>query len=156
MLLQRTCKAEGSIPIYYVSSGIMVMKILWRSLNVTFSHLKCPPHLFTQAASYYEWRRPMQTHVVDFVIFKGALSPFGEGLLIRRERSSLTDIYLYLTQTKWTNSLCFHDWINKLTIKDSTVSYCFTLLICGGPCHLSSFKVLTNLFSSENSLFFHW
>ena len=42
----------------------------------------------------------MQTHVVDFVIFKGALSPFVEGLLIRRERSSLTDIDLYLTQMK--------------------------------------------------------
>ena len=23
---------------------------------------------------------------------------------------------------------------------DNTVSYCFTLFICGGPCHLSSFK----------------
>ena len=30
--------------------------------------------------------------------------------------------------------------INKVTLKDNTVSYCFTLFICGGPCHPSSFK----------------
>ena len=41
-------------------------------------------------------------------------------------------------QTKYRNPLCFHDWINKLILKDN--SYCFTLLICGGPCHLSSLK----------------
>ena len=32
------------------------------------------------------------------------------------------------------------DWINKLTFKDNTISYRFTLFICGGPRHLSSFK----------------
>ena len=35
---------------------------------------------------------------------------------------------------------CYHDWINKLTWKDNTISYCFILLICGGPCHLANFK----------------
>ena len=29
---------------------------------------------------------------------------------------------------------------DKLTIKDNTISDGFTLFICGGPCHLSSFK----------------
>ena len=41
-------------------------------------------------------------------------------------------------QTKW-SSLCFPDWINwisKLTSKNNTFSYCFTLFILGGPCHL--------------------
>ena len=41
-------------------------------------------------------------------------------------------------------TLCFHDrinkWANKLTLKDKRVSNCFTLFICGGPCHLLSFK----------------
>ena len=37
---------------------------------------------------------------------------------------------------------------------DNTISYCFTLFIRGGPCHLSSpNSVLETLFSSENSLF---
>ena len=31
-------------------------------------------------------------------------------------------------------------WIHKLILKDNTVSYCFTLCICGGPCHLSGVK----------------
>ena len=31
--------------------------------------------------------------------------------------------------------------LNKQTeLKDNTISYCFSLYICGGPCHLSSFK----------------
>ena len=30
--------------------------------------------------------------------------------------------------------------MNKLTLKDKTVSYYFTVFICGGPCHLSSLK----------------
>ena len=29
--------------------------------------------------------------------------------------------------------------MNKLTLKDNTISYCCTFM-CGGPCHLSSFK----------------
>ena len=37
-------------------------------------------------------------------------------------------------------TLCFHDWINRPTLKDNTASCCCTLLICGGPCHLSSFQ----------------
>ena len=36
----------------------------------------------------------------------------------------------------------------------TTVSFCCTLFICGGPCHLSSFKPCSGtLFSSESSLF---
>ena len=55
-------------------------------------------------------------------------------------------------QTKQTNSLCFHDWINKLTLKDNTILYSFiyTLFICGGPCHLSSF------IECSGDLIFHW
>ena len=57
---------------------------------------------------------------------KGALCSFGEGLLIRGDESSLTE--------------------------DNT--YCPTLFICVGPCHLCSFKQCSGtLFSPENSLF---
>ena len=44
-------------------------------------------------------------------------------------------------QTKETYLLSFCDKINKLTLKDSTISYSFTLFIFGGPYHLSSFTV---------------
>ena len=44
-----------------------------------------------------------------------------------------------------------YDSLNKL---NNTTSYCFTLFICGGPCHLSRFKQCPwDLLSSENSLF---
>ena len=42
----------------------------------------------------------------------------------------------------WTNSLCCHDWIDKLTFKHNNISHCLTLFICGRPRHLSSFKQL--------------
>ena len=56
--------------------------------------------------------------------------------------SSETDfifIFFYVKRNKQTSSICFYDWvneINKLTLKDATISYCFI----GEPCHLSSFK----------------
>ena len=56
-------------------------------------------------------------------------------------------------QTKSPNSLRFHDWINwinKLTLKDDTVSYGMTLFICGGPCLLSSIRL------SSGDLIFLW
>ena len=57
-------------------------------------------------------------------------------------QSSLT-VFFMPTQTEKKKTFGFHDcinWMNKLTLKDNTVSYCFALFICGGPCHLSSFK----------------
>ena len=51
--------------------------------------------------------------------------------------------WLIFFMPKQTNYLCFHVWINcqnKLTFKDNTVTCCFTLFTCGGPCHLSSFQ----------------
>ena len=49
----------------------------------------------------------------------------------------------------------FHGIINKLTLKDNTVSYCFTLFIFGGPCHLSVGPnlVLGAFFSSEQLVY---
>ena len=46
------------------------------------------------------------------IILKGALCSFGQDILIGRERP----------------------------LKDNAVSCCFPLFICGGPCHLSSFR----------------
>ena len=49
----------------------------------------------------------------------------------------------------------FSAWINKMTLKDNT--RCFSLLTCGGPCHLSSFQQCSGtLFLPENTLFIHW
>ena len=60
-------------------------------------------------------------------------------------------------QTESTNCLCLHDWINRnkeTDLKEQHDVYCFTLFLCGGPCHLSSFKQCSGaLFSSENSSF---
>ena len=47
------------------------------------------------------------------------------------------DILIRCNQTHF---FVFNDWINKLTVKDNIISYYFSLLMCGGPCHLSSFK----------------
>ena len=38
-------------------------------------------------------------------------------------RVKVIDWFFTAKQTTWTNSLCFHEWINKLTLKDNTVSY---------------------------------
>ena len=48
-------------------------------------------------------------------------------------------VVLFLpSHTKLSNSLCFHEGINKLTLKDMIDSVSLT----GGPCHPSSFSVL--------------
>ena len=62
------------------------------------------------------------------------------------ERSSLNYFCVYTNQV---NKLSLFSWLNKQTHK--TISYCFTLFMFGGPCHLSIFK--QTLFSCENSLF---
>ena len=54
------------------------------------------------------------------ILIKGAWCTFGEEILVRRERSSPTDFVLILQ--------------NKIH------SYCFSLIVCGGPCHFSGFK----------------
>ena len=48
----------------------------------------------------------------------------------------------HVQQTTWTNSLFpwLKNWRKKMTLKDITIWYRFTLFICGGPRHLSSFK----------------
>ena len=54
---------------------------------------------------------------------------FVEEVFMSREGCSLADFFLP-KQTKESNSLCFHDWINwinKLTLKDNTV---YTVLVC--------------------------
>ena len=73
-----------------------------------------------------------------------ALCCFGEEseFVTRRERSPSTDYYAE-TKTKKRNYLCLHDWINwtnKLTLKDNTISFSFTLFMCGGPCRPSIYK----------------
>ena len=63
-----------------------------------------------------------------------ALRSFGKYILIRGERSSLTDFNAY----RLNKQICSYDWIN---LGDTTQFHCFTLFICGGPCHLSIFKI---------------
>ena len=69
---------------------------------------------------------------------KGALRSFGE------KNCNQKSLFLCLNKLN-KHSVCFNDWmnwINKLTLKNNTVSYCFTLFIYGGPCHLSTNKFL--------------
>ena len=82
---------------------------------------------------------------------KGALRSFGEEILTRKEIYFWTDPSFFKT-----NSICFCDWINlinKLALKDNTVSYCFTLYLADPSTSLAANSVLGTLFSSENSLF---
>lgn len=73
---------------------------------------------------------------------------FKECVVLGRHFNQMRKIFMP-KQTEWTNSLCFSDWINKLTITHNTISYCFTF-ICGEPCHVSSFK------QRSVDLIFHW
>ena len=72
-------------------------------------------------------------------------------IIIRRQKF----FFNFLFHTKQTNYLCFHDWLNKLTLKDNTISYCITLFTCvSDPATLlASNSVPGTLFSSENGLF---
>ena len=61
----------------------------------------------------------------------------------------LNKLNIQSPSSPWLNKL-----INKLTLQDNTVWYCFTLLIFGGPCHLSSLNQCSwDFISSESSLF---
>ena len=72
--------------------------------------------------------------VLNFL--RGAICTFGEYVLIR----TIVDWSFKCLNKLNKQTVCFHDWINKLTLKDNTISYCFTLFIGGGPCLLFSFK----------------
>ena len=71
-----------------------------------------------------------QTHTFFFnlITLMGALCSFIEEMLMRRER--LADLFLP-KKVKYTNSLFswLINWINKLTLKDNTISCCFILFI---------------------------
>ena len=72
------------------------------------------------------------------------------------------------THTWWFLSCCISfscllslsSWLNKLnkqTDLKERHKYCFTLFICGGPCHLSSFTQCSGTFvSSENSSLYYY
>ena len=71
--------------------------------------------------------------IINLPLIKGALCNFGQDILM--ERKCLNK----LNNTTLVAFLSEQTEINKLTLKDNTVSYCFTSFKCGGPCHLSSF-----------------
>ena len=52
-------------------------------------------------------------------------------------------------------TLCFHDWINKLTLQDNIISFCFYFVYMWQtpPPFLDSNSALVTLFSPENSSF---
>ena len=64
-----------------------------------------------------------------------------EYVLIRGAKSSLTKFFFclffccFFILTPKQFLIHFHDWMN-------TVSFCFSLFICGGPYHLSIFKTV--------------
>ena len=45
------------------------------------------------------------------------------------------DLFIFFIYVLKLNSLHLHHCINKLTLKDNTISYC-TLFIFGGPCQM--------------------
>ena len=78
--------------------------------------------------------------LIRFKTLKGVLCSFGEEISIRREKIFIDWFWNKLNKQ---TLFCFRDWINwlnKLTLKDNTISDWSTLFRCGGPCHLSSFK----------------
>ena len=83
-------------------------------------------------------------------LIKAARCSSEEDILIKRD--VFTDSFLCLNRLN-NQTLCFNDWINKLTLKDDAPSHCFTLFICGGPHHRSSFRQRSPVFSSEHCWF---
>lgn len=63
-------------------------------------------------------------------VFKGALR--SKNVLIKRERASSTDVFY--ASTNYMNTL-FSWWINKLTLLENRISFCFTI-----SCSLKSEK----------------
>ena len=92
--------------------------------------------ILCQAFTRVKWNIFSYSFILEFL--KELSVVFWEGILTRREKT-----FLLCLNNLNKQSLCFHDWIhgmNELTSKDNTVSYCFNLVICAGPCHLSGFK----------------
>ena len=94
-----------------------------------------------------------------FCIFKHPLCYSSEANILR-----LTPIH-WLDNLSYFAEIQMENWINKLTSKDNTISYCFTLFTCGGPCRLSSFKQCSGdliflwellVYSLEFVLLPHW
>ena len=75
----------------------------------------------------------MLTHNMAFVL-KEHYVDLGRNFRIRNQKSKTDSFILCI------NKLSLSSRLNKLILNDNTLSYCFTLFICGGPCHPSSFK----------------
>ena len=96
-------------------------------------------------------------------LIKGLLCSFGKDISIRRERSSLTNFLN--TETNYVNKPSLFSWQDKLNKQTDLKGqpdfmlfyfFFFFFFICGGLCHLFSFKRCSGtVFSSENSLFIH-
>ena len=109
--------------------------------------LYSPSHHYGDTSSFNQYHHQ---HFWCFLL-KVHSVVFGEKT-IRRERFSLTDLFMP-KQTKWTNSLWSHDWINKLITQFHTHLHC--LYLADPATFLASNSVLETLFSSETSLFIH-
>ena len=74
--------------------------------------------------------------------FKGALCSSGEEILGR-----IQNLHFLYTETCWINHLSLFSWLNELSEQTDLEGQhsCFTLFICGGPCHISIF-VLGHVF----------
>ena len=81
-------------------------------------------------------------------------------VLLDQKIKIVTDLYIFLCLNKLKKqTLCFHDWMNKLTFKENTVSSCFNSAYMWRtlPPFLASDRVLGTLFSPENRFFIqHW
>ena len=84
------------------------------------------PNTPAECCVYDEWLLMCQVRTHWYLILKVHCVAFEEK-------------YYFMVNKPNKQTLCSRDWKNKLTLK-RRISNCFTSVICGGPCHLSSFK----------------
>ena len=114
-----------------------VRRLFWLLINRIFVIFKQ-----IQIALSHIWRGSVEILCCVTVLhkeiqrLKGALCSYGKEICMRREVSSLTDVFLS-KQTK-------KSWLNKLSkqtnLKGRHNFMLFFLFPSGGPCHLSCFK----------------
>ena len=86
------------------------------------SHCSVLSQLFTSTYCFFFF-------FLNVILFKGALCCFLGGRHVNQKR-------FQPEQTKKANFL----YVNHLTLKDNSLPYWFIWFICGGPCHLPSFR----------------
>ena len=120
--------------------------VLQRCPHLQISFSRCLFVTLSWFNSFFLWDRkgsfPLTlNHITIKISVKLKVQRVVLGKRFWTEQKDLHSLMFICINTFNKQTLSFHDWIswiNKLTLKDKTVSYCLTLLISGRPCHLSS------------------